>query len=547
MLKHLTVENIEGRRFSIAYSTQNFYSTGVPLSDNAPTSLDPSSFSELASDYPLSAEFRNITYYVLTESSKENAINRLGFTDVRLIYDDFPADTFPLKESKVLINGVWTPFYFETNVSNDGLLVSIVAHDKPQYPFNSGSFIGINARYSNLQSFSYVMGCLINMVSAVYSIAPTCVLVDAAGATIGGISRFHYSAPHYVGVENIYTWFFESRDNNPYDGVPDSSEDGGGGTYDNDSDPIPLPEMPPTLNGSNSFTTLWIPTTAQLNAIGEWFWTDDILTNIKKLFADIVSAVLSLHSIPITIDEFNTAIFNVAGATSTIECRYITNQFYDFDCGSLTIEKYYGSALDQSPHTSYLLYLPFVGSVSIDTDEIVGKTISIRYRIDVVTGGFICYVLINNNVFYTYTGSCSISIPISSANYGDMLLRLLGNAADSVSLVAKNGLSAPVAIGAGAQLALNVMNAKPSISHSGTLSEAYGWLGVTTPYLVIKRPRLSMPKNYQAFGGFPSNMTAKLGDLKGFTVVEQIHIENTNLLEEEIQMVENLLKAGVIL
>lgn len=544
MIRYLTIENIEGKRFSIAYSDVNFHTIGIPVSDSGPNSTDPTYFSDFASDYPAAAEFRYVTYYVKTPEHQIAALT-MGFTDVRIITDDFPLDSRPLKQSKILKNGIWTPFYFEPlAVDPQTIMVNIYDTAEGQ---TGATFIGTNAAYhSTIPHTDFVMAPLNVMATLQFAISPTAVLVSLSTFT-GSIPHFHYSLVHYVRTDLDYTWVWENRDNNPYDGAPDSDGGGGGGTYDNDSDPIPLPEMPPTLNGSNSFTTLWIPTTAQLNAIGEWFWTDDILINIKKLFADIVSAVLSLHVIPITISEFNIAIFNVAGASSDIECRYITNQFYDFDCGSLTIDKYYGSALDQSPHTSYLLYLPFVGSVSIDTDEIVGKTISIRYRIDVVTGGFICYVLINNNVFYTYTGSCSISIPISSANYGDMLLRLLGNAADSVSLVAKNGLSAPVAIGAGVQLALNVMNAKPSISHSGTLSEAYGWLGVTTPYLVIKRPRLSMPKNYQAFGGFPSNMTAKLGDLKGFTVVEQIHIENTNLLEEEIQMVENLLKAGVIL
>lgn len=547
MIKYLTLENDVGKRFTVAYSTLSFSSTGVPINDNYPNDLDFdfNSASDLYNRYPAAYEFTGVTYYgVGFNGNLLNKFREKGFTDIRAFEDDFP--NLGLHTYKVLQNGIWKEIKVRVEYSTMRLKnangTSLVDNLNTSVGFIVGQ--NIDWEYTAPATSQVVMPLNVYLENGSPISPPTLMMYSAP---IGGGAFFRFANYHYTDPLNVYNALYAGLSDSPYQGTPDSGEDGGGGLYDSESDPIPLPELPPTLNGTNSFTTLWIPTTEQLNAIGKWFWTDNILEVIKKLFADIVSAVLSLHVVPLSINNFNTAIFSVAGATSNIPTRYVTNQFYELDCGSLTIDKYYGSALDNSPHTSYLLYLPFIGAVSIDTDEIVGKTINVRYRIDIVTGGIVCYVLINNNVFYTYTSGCSLSIPISSANYGDMMLRLLGNAADSAAIIAKNGLSAPVAIGAGVQLAMNVMNAKPTIAHSGTVSEAYGWLGVPTPYLTIKRPRLSLPKDYQTFNGFPSNITAKLGDLKGYTVVEQIHIENTNLLEEEITMIEASLKGGVIL
>ena len=72
-------------------------------------------------------------------------------------------------------------------------------------------------------------------------------------------------------------------------------------------------------------------------------------------------------------------------------------------------------------------------------------------------------------------------------------------------------------------------------------------LGVQTPYLIIERPRQSMPEGMNKYCGFPSNIRYKLYDLEGFTQVEYIHIEDVPATGEELAEIERLLKEGVIL
>lgn len=46
--------------------------------------------------------------------------------------------------------------------------------------------------------------------------------------------------------------------------------------------------------------------------------------------------------------------------------------------------------------------------------------------------------------------------------------------------------------------------------------------------------------------GYPSYITAKLGDLEGYTEIDSIHLENIGATESELSEIESILKGGVI-
>ena len=47
--------------------------------------------------------------------------------------------------------------------------------------------------------------------------------------------------------------------------------------------------------------------------------------------------------------------------------------------------------------------------------------------------------------------------------------------------------------------------------------------------------------------GFPVNISGKLSEFRGFTVVEKIDVHNVNCTDDEKAELERLLKEGVIL
>lgn len=88
---------------------------------------------------------------------------------------------------------------------------------------------------------------------------------------------------------------------------------------------------------------------------------------------------------------------------------------------------------------------------------------------------------------------------------------------------------------------------KPSIEKSGAMGGTGGLLGIQTPYLILTRPRQALPNNQNVFMGYPSFITETLESIKGYTEIENIHLENIPATEEELSEIESLLKNGVIL
>ena len=89
---------------------------------------------------------------------------------------------------------------------------------------------------------------------------------------------------------------------------------------------------------------------------------------------------------------------------------------------------------------------------------------------------------------------------------------------------------------------------KVNIQRSGDISGSTGLLDDFVPYLIIHRPVQSLAKDFKNFKGYPSNITAKLSTLTGYTEVEYVHLQNiTGATDAELVMIERLLKSGVII
>lgn len=230
----------------------------------------------------------------------------------------------------------------------------------------------------------------------------------------------------------------------------------------------------------------------------------------------------------------------------------LLSQYEEVNCGTIQAKEFWGSALDYAPMTRIHLYLPYVGIREINADEVMNKSIGVTYHIDLLSGALTAFVTANGSVLYQFNGQCALNVPMASSNFTNMIQGAITSIGSVASTVATGGatVGAGMALSAtqiGASAANNAISNKPSFSHSGSMGGSGGMLGVQTPYLIIERPRQSMPEGMNKFCGFPSNIYYKLYDLDGFTQVEYIHIENIPATGEELSEIERLLKEGVIL
>lgn len=267
----------------------------------------------------------------------------------------------------------------------------------------------------------------------------------SSGVVVTVIASPEYTPPSVEGV--IVTVIARLLDPNQQGG---QSETGGGqGTFDNTSDIISIPPMP-TLSASGcGLVTLFRPSMSELQALGAYLWTNitDFIENLNKLFMNPMDYIISLNIFPCNPSVGPTRPINIGSVTTSITMPPVTSQWYEFDCGFITISEYWGSALDYAPNTKISLFLPFIGSVGLNTDEVMGKRLSIKYRIDLLSGQCVAMVSVadlnsqNSSVYYQFTGECAVSVPLTGADWS----RIYSAAIGAIGAAVTGGIAASAA------------------------------------------------------------------------------------------------------
>lgn len=392
----------------------------------------------------------------------------------------------------------------------------------------------------------------------------------------------------------------------PYEDFPHTEEDTGEVDPDPEDDDIEEADLPTMSFATAGFCRIYRPSFAQVSALASYMWTDQnflqtVINHLKQILENPIDAIISLSIVPCVPNVLADEEVKVMYVPTGVYMPPVQRQFVEIDCGSYTLKEMYGSALDYNPYTSVQLYLPYVGIVQLDTDEVMGKTLSIGYRIDVVTGVCCAYVKAAGDVLYQFSGHCSIQQPITSADFSGYINAALA-AGKLVASIAAAGAGAPAVAATlagaptpsiygsesktveternpntGRQITVGtrkresqtynpgasfgevatrgvsntvgaVMNSKTIVQHSGGFSGNSGFMAaVRRPYLIVTRPRIANPENYGKYNGRPSMIYLNLGDCTGFTQVQSIQLTGIDATNPELSEIATLLNSGVIL
>lgn len=344
----------------------------------------------------------------------------------------------------------------------------------------------------------------------------------------------------------IDTWPLVTFFSDVIKGFPgDISETGGGtGEFDTTSDDIDFPSVP-TLSAVNAgFITLYTPTLAQLNSLASYLWSSSFdLDTFKKLFADPMDVIIGLSIVPVVVPTSGSKTVQVGFVSTGVTMNLASSQYITVDCGTLTPAEYWGSALDYSPYTKFSIHLPYIGTRELNTDDVMGKAIQVVYNIDILSGACTAMIKCGGSVLYEFSGACATSIPVTGQNWTRLITSCIQLAGAGIAVAATGGSAA----GLLPSTANAVSAMKPNIQRTGAVSGSAGILGVQQPYLIWELPRQSLAKNYNKFVGYPSNITALLSTLTGYTQIESVHLENISATQTELAEIETLLKEGVII
>lgn len=307
------------------------------------------------------------------------------------------------------------------------------------------------------------------------------------------------------------------------------------------------PTVVPQTGKASSLYSVYNPSQEQLNQFGAWLWSSDFFEQIKKLFNDPMQAIIGLHKVYSPVQTSGLGTIKCGYLDSAVPSKLVSEQYVTVDCGSVSLQEYFGNVFDYPPFTEISIYLPFIGVRRLDPSDIMRATVSVKYHVDVFTGACLADVNVKRDtaggVLYTFPGSCSVQYPLSSGSYMGIV--------STIASTVVGAIVAPTPLGAGAAVLGGVtnlaFNSHANVERSGSFTGNAGAMGAKIPYLIISRHQTAMAQNFETLSGYPSNTYTKLSACTGFTQVKFVHVENLNATDAEKQEIEQLLKEGVIL
>ena len=359
--------------------------------------------------------------------------------------------------------------------------------------------------------------------------------------------------------------------------VPGGGSIPGGGTpktptFDNTSDKITV-STKPTLSPLNAkFLHAYVVTEAGLEYIGNALFPQpvfnqpDLISAMGELgqiifFNKQIDYILDLLILPIHVPSGNYEAINVGGRkleTVVEGTSYVINGkpaddcYIDVTCGSISIDEYWVNFLDFAG-TKVKLFLPYVGYVDIQPEYVIGGTLYVDYRFNILDGSFMAYVRsdsgysqLKESLIGQYAGVAAVHVPLQSKDYSSKVSGLISAVGTVAAGAMSGGIGASVGAGAAASAA-NTIIQKPGSSHANGYNASSSFLSHRTPYLIIERQWSQFSEKYPEEIGLPSNVMCRLGDLYGLVKSENAHLDVIPASVAGKEKIGQLLADGIIL
>lgn len=326
----------------------------------------------------------------------------------------------------------------------------------------------------------------------------------------------------------------------------------------NTKNPNPnTPNNPPATGAGNtptillptgSASSLWKvyhPSQAQVDAFGAWLWSSNFVEQIKKMFNDPMQSIIGLHKIFAAPIDAGTATIKVGYLDSQVASAYVDSQYVTVDCGSVSLQEYFGNVFDYEPFTKVAIFLPFIGIQKLDVAEVMRSTISVVYHVDVFSGACLAEVSVTRDggggCLYTFSGDASARYPLSSGSYMGIVSGILSIAGGIAGTIATGGAALPAVVGAG----VAATHMHTDVKHSGQISGNAGAMGGKVPYLIVVRPQTEVSKRSERYYGYGANSYCKVESLSGYARLYNAVVRpNDSITDEERKEIQTILESG---
>ena len=296
------------------------------------------------------------------------------------------------------------------------------------------------------------------------------------------------------------------------------------------------------------FTTQYRMSDTQLKQLAQFLWSDNFVDNVKKFFNDPREIIVGLSIMPVVPDTGGSKEVKAGGISTGVNGLPLTDQYKLDTYGSVSVKAEKGNFLDYNPYTKVTAHLPFVGEHSLDVNDVMGKTLTLKYIFDFLTGSCVAEIDVDGKPRYFFGGSCGLQVPTSSEDFGRMYSAVVSAGAtlgSTLATIATGGLTAPLMVGSASNMLTNGMNSSPTVQFSSGSGSVNGMIGCKSAFLVIEKPIEKVAGDQSKFVGKPSYIKRNLKSCAGYTKCMSVHLDNVPCTGQERSELERLLTAGV--
>ena len=138
----------------------------------------------------------------------------------------------------------------------------------------------------------------------------------------------------------------------------------------------------------------------------------------QEQMLDLSQYIISFRKLYVDIPQITRELVYFGEYNTNVSSNIVTTNFIETDCGEITINELYNNSLDYNG-VSIELYLPFIGNVSLNPNDVYNKQLHLFYRTNPLNGDCVAIVYSNNKQIIYSQGNVSFEVPINF-KYGNL-------------------------------------------------------------------------------------------------------------------------------
>ena len=213
---------------------------------------------------------------------------------------------------------------------------------------------------------------------------------------------------------------------------------------------------------------------------------------------DLSQYIISLRKLYVDIPQIARELVYFGGHNTNVSSNIVTTNFIETDCGTITIEEYNKNSLDYNG-VEIDLYLPFIGNISLNPNQVYGKPLHLVYRTNPLNGDCVAVIMSDNVQIAFSQGNVSFDVPINF-KYGNL-------------------------------------------NNYGTNDNALYMAGLQ-PYIEVRTNRQYQNMNNRLLN---NNLWVQISDCSGYVLFNEVELHPLNRInKDEYDEIVSLLQGGII-